>query len=250
MSARGIFANAIALAFVLSISPAAAQDADTQSAAPFGSPIDDQAIHVHAILNQLEGRFGAGGDAFRWSGEAWAGTDWNRLWLKSEGEATNGKVEDGQQELFYDRPISTYFDLQAGVRSDLDSGSGRTWAALGVQGLAPHFFEVSATAYASDTGHYAAKLEGSYDLLLTQRLILQPQIEMNFYTKDDPARRIGSGLSDLDTGLRLRYEITRKFAPYIGVTYEGKFGGTADFARAVGERTDELRFTLGVRTWF
>lgn len=244
-------AAAGALAFALSTSPAAAQDADTKSAAPFGSPIDDQAIHVHAILNQLEGRFGAGGSGFRWQGEAWAGTDWNRLWLKSEGDVTkNGTLEDGQQELFYDRPISTYFDLQAGVRSDLDSGSGRTWAALGVEGLAPYFFEVSATAYASDTGHYAAKLEGSYDLFLTQRLILQPQIEMNFYTKPDPARRTGSGLGDLDTGLRLRYEVTRKFAPYIGVTYEGKFGGTADFARAAGEKSDALRFTLGVRTWF
>lgn len=252
MSVRKRSANATigALIFALCASQVSARGADTISSAPFGPPIEDQAVYVHVIANQLEGRFGAGGNGFRWQGEAWAGTDTNRLWLKSEGEVNRrGDLEDGQQELFYDRPLTSYFDLQAGVRSDLDSVRGRTWAALGIQGLAPYFFEVSATVYASDGAHYAARLEGSTDLLLTQRLILQPQIEMNFYTKADPARRIGSGLSAIDTGLRLRYEVTRKFAPYIGLTYDGKFGGTADFARAAGERSGELRFTVGLRTW-
>ncbi|MDE2164428.1 MAG: copper resistance protein B, partial [Alphaproteobacteria bacterium] len=146
-------------------------------------------------------------------------------------------------------PLTTYFDLQAGLRSDLDSRAGRTWAAFGVQGLAPYFIDVSATAYASDSGQYAAKLEGSTDLLITQRLILQPQIEMNVYTKADAARGIGAGLSDLDAGLRLRYDINRKFAPYVGVVYTGKYGGTADFARAAGEPSGGLQFVFGVRTW-
>lgn len=239
---------AVLCAFVLPFAAAAAQP--DSNAAPFGAPVDDQPIYVHAALNQLEGRFGAD-NAFRWSGEAWAGTDTDRLWLRSEGEVTaRGLVRDGQQELFYDRPITPYFDLQAGVRSDIDSAAGRTWAAVGIEGLAPDFVDVAATAYASDTGHYAAKLEASTDWLLTQRLILQPQIEMNFYTKDDPARATGSGLSDLDTGLRLRYELSRKFAPYIAVTYEGKYGGTARFARAAADKTGDLRFTIGLRTWF
>lgn len=218
---------------------------------PYGvSPIEDEAIHVHALMDRMEGRFGAAGNGFHWSGEAWAGTDTNRLWLKSEGNvAADGTVEDGQQELFYDRPISPWFDLQAGVRSDIDSAPGRTWAAFGIEGLAPYFFEVSATGYVSSEGHFAAKLEGSYDLLITQRLILQPQIEMNVYSKPDPARGLGTGLADLDTGLRLRYEFSRKFAPYIGMSFAQSFGGTANYARAAGERTSDLRFVFGVRAW-
>lgn len=239
---------AAAIVFALSAPSAFAQAMDTSSASPFGPPMGGMEVYTHVILSQLEGRFGAG-SSLRWSGEAWTGTDMNRLWLKSEGEVTDGRLEDGQQEIFYDRPISSYFDLQAGIRSDIDAAAGRTWAAFGVQGLMPYFFEVSATAYASSSGHYAAKLEGSYDLLITQRLILQPQAEANFYSKADPARGLGSGLSDIDAGLRLRYEFSRKFAPYIGVTYEGRLGGTAGIARAAGERTDDVRLTVGVRAW-
>lgn len=218
-------------------------------AAQFGAPVDDQHVFYHALLNQLEGRFGAS-SSLRWSGEAWAGTDEHRVWLRSEGKLSNGEVDDGQQELFYGRPISTYFNAMLGARYDLDSLPGRGWGAVGIEGLAPLFFRVAATAYVGGDGHLAAKLEGSYDLLITQRLILQPQIEMNFYSLDDPARRIGSGLSEIDAGLRLRYEITRKFAPYVGVTYAGKYGGTAAFARDSGTPTDEVRFAFGVRAWF
>jgi copper resistance protein B len=199
----------------------------------------------------LEGRFGDGEARLRWQGEAWIGTDMNRVRFRSEGEWNRkGGVDDGQQELYYSRAISTYFDVLIGARYDLDTGPGRTWAAFGIEGLAPLFFHVSATAYVGDKGRAAAKLEGSYDLLITQRLILQPEVEMNLYAKDDPARRIGSGLCDLDAGLRLRYEITRKLAPYIGVTYERKFSGTARFAEADGEPSDAVRFTMGVRAWF
>lgn len=218
------------------------------SAAPFGAPVDDEHVFYHALLDEFEGRFGRD-SSFRWEGEAWAGTDMNRIYLRSEGEITGGKIEDGQQEVLYARPISTYFNVQGGMRYDLDSRPGRGWAAIGIEGLAPLFFHVSATGYASDEGHLAAKLEGSYDLLLTQRLILQPQAEMNFYSKADPARETGSGLSDIDLGLRLRYEFSRKFAPYIGVTYESKFGGSADFSRAAGEHPTDLRLTVGVKAW-
>ena len=218
-------------------------------AAPFGAPVDDQRVFYHLMLNQLEGRFGDT-SAFRWSGEGWLGTDENRLWLRSEGELSRGLLQDSQQELFYSRPISTYFNAMVGGRYDLDSLPGRTWGALGIEGLAPQFFRVAGTGYVSGDGHLAAKLEGSYDLLLSQRLILQPQIEMNFYTKDDPARLVGSGLSDIDAGLRLRYEITRKFAPYVGVTYEGKFGSTATYVAGAGEPINQVRFAVGLRAWF
>src|SRR5262249_46300306 len=104
-------------------------------AAPFGAPVDDQHVWFHAILDQFEGRFGGSNPSLRWDGEIWTGTDTNRLWFKSEGETKDGKVRDGQHELFYDRPISTYFDLQAGVRYDLDDRPGRAWAAFGIEGL-------------------------------------------------------------------------------------------------------------------
>ena len=219
------------------------------AAAPFGAPVDDEHVFHHLLFDQLEGRFGRD-SSFRWEGEGWAGTDMNRIVLKTEGTVSKGVMEEGDQELLYARPISTYFNLQGGLRYDLDSAPGRGWAAFGIEGLAPLFFHVSATGYVSDRGHLAAKLEGNYDLLLTQTLILQPQLEMNFYSKDDPARMIGAGLSDLDTGLRLRYEITRKLAPYIGMTYENKFGDTARFARLVGEPSSDMRFSAGIRIWF
>jgi copper resistance protein B len=254
MSGRDIALVAASILFGLA-SRAEAQmghampDAAPTNAAPFGAPVDDQRIFYHALFNQLEGRFGDT-SAFRWSGEAWAGTDEHRLWLRSEGTLNGGQVEDSQQELFYSRPISTYFDAKLGARYDLDSLPGRGWGAVGVEGLAPLFFRVAATGYVSGDGHLAAKLEGSFDLLITQRLILQPQIEMNFYSMDDPARRVGSGLSDIDAGLRLRYEITRRLAPYVGVTYDGKFGSTAAFAAGAGEPLNQVRFAVGLRAWF
>ena len=237
------------IALLASVAPALAQHGGPSEAAPFGSPVMDQHVWFHAIAEQLEGRFGRK-DGFRWNAEAWAGGDNNRVWLKSEGETDRqGRVEDGQHELLYARPITSFFDLQAGLRTDADSGAGRNWAALGVEGLAPLFFHVSATAYASSAGHYAAKVEGNYDLLLTQQLILQPEVELNFYSKADSRRGLGSGLADLDSGLRLRYEFTRKFAPYIGVAYESKFGGSAMMARSAGEKASNLRFTFGLRAW-
>jgi copper resistance protein B len=242
--------TAIALLGALSdIAHAQATPADDH-AGPYAEPhMLDEAIFVHGIFNQLEGRFGDS-NTFRWSGEAWAGTDENRIWLKTEGRLSNGELDDGIQELLYSRAITTYFNAQVGARYDLDALPGRGWGAIGIEGLAPQFFRVGVTGYVSGEGHLAAKLEASYDLLLTQRLILQPQIEMNFYTKDDPARLVGAGLSELDAGLRLRYEITRKLAPYFGVTYLGQYGATANYVNAAGGQAQQVRFTLGVRAWF
>ena len=166
------------------------------------------------------------------------------------GHASSGALEDGQHQFLYSRAITTYFDLQGGLRSDIDSRPTRNWAAFGIQGLAPYFFDLEVTGFVSGQGHLAAKLEASYDLLLTQRLILQPQVEVNLYSKGDPARMVGAGFADIDTGLRLRYEFSRKFAPYLGVVYEGKFGQTANFARRAGESTGGVRFVAGLRLWF
>ena len=217
-----------------------------------GPPVEDNQIFYHALLDQFEDRTNGPGNEFRWDGEAWAGTDMNKLWIKSEGFVRNGVVSDGDHEALYDRPVPRmrYFDAQVGVRADLDSGPRRTWAAIGIEGLAPYYFEFAPTLYVRDGGNVAGRLTGSYDLLLTQRWIVQPEAELNFYNKDDPTRQIGSGLSDLDTGVRLRYEISRKFAPYVGFAYNGKYGNTALYSRQAGETTSDPRFVFGLRLWY
>jgi len=251
MSALRIIPFAVALA--AAIAPAAAQTGSVTTpdmeAAPM-PPVMDQAIFAHDIFNQLEGRWNGSNPEFRWDGQGWVGTDYDKLWIKSEGTHSKGAVDDGQQQFLYSRAVTTYFDLQGGLRSDIDSRPTRNWAAFGIQGLAPYFFDLEVTGFISGEGHLAGKLEASYDLLLTQRLILQPQIELNLYSKADPVRLTGAGFSDIDTGLRLRYEFDRKFAPYIGVVYQGKFGQTANFARQAGESTGDVRFAFGVRVWF
>ena len=223
------------------ISPVTGNDA-----APFGvAPVDDERVYIHGIFDQFEGRIGDGA-AFRWEGEAWAGTDTNRVWLRSEGNATGARqVTDGQQELLYDRPISPYFDAQIGMRYDLDSRPGRAWAALGVEGLTPYLVHVAGTLYARDGGHFAAKMEAFRDIVLTQHVVLQPQAEVKAYSRQDPARKIGAGISDIDAGLRLRYDMIRKFSPYAGVTYARAFGGTAK----AGQEPD-IELAIGIRSWF
>ncbi len=210
-----------------------------------------ETIFWHALLDQFEGRTNGPDNEFRWDGEAWIGNDMNKLWLKSEGFVENGRVTDGDHEALYDRPIPflKYFDAQAGVRADLDSSRERVWGALGVEGLAPYFFQLAPTFYFSDD-RVAGRITGTYDLLITQRLIAQPEIEMNFYSKRDPGRGIGSGLSDLDTGIRLRYEISRKFGPYIGFAYTQTFGDSAKFTRAEGGIVHDPRFVFGIRLWY
>jgi copper resistance protein B len=183
-------------------------------------PVQDQEIFAHVIFSQLEGRTSGTDNEFRWEGQGWVGTDLDKLWIKSEGTLQgNGTLDDGQHQFLYDRAITTFFDLQGGLRSDIDTRPTRNWAAFGIQGLAPYFFD------------------------------LEPQIEVNVYSKADRARLVGPGFSDIDTGLRLRYEFSRKFAPYLGVVYEGKFGQTANFARRAGESTSDFRFVFGVRLW-
>jgi copper resistance protein B len=224
--------------------------ADLNNPAPFGSPVADEQIYTRFLIDQLEGRIGDGGTNLRWETEGWAGTDELRLQFRSEGERlSSGRVEDGQQELFLSKPISTWWNVQVGGRYDLDSAPGRAWGAIGIEGIAPRFFHVIATAYAGEKG-LASKVEVTYDQLITNRLMLEPEAELNAYSENDPARRIGSGFSDLDAGLRLQYQVTRKFAPYVGVVWEQTFGKTADLDRAAHETPGDVRFAVGIRSWF
>jgi copper resistance protein B len=243
------------MAIGLVLSAGAIQLASAQMSMPSSDMKDsmmENPVLAHARLDQFEGRTNGSDSEFRWDGEGWFGTDMNKLWVKSEGFGGNGSISDGDHEALYDHPIPRlrYLDAQVGVRADLDSGPRRAWTALGIEGLAPGYFEIAPTFYIRDGGHIAGRITGSYDLLLTQRWILQPEAELNFYSKDDPARQIGSGFSDLDAGLRLRYEVTRKFAPYIGFACNGRYGNTASYSRAAGKTTSNSQFLFGIRLWY
>ncbi len=209
-----------------------------------------QTIHSFFLVDKLEVFDADPGNGLSWEGLGWTGSDTNRLWLRSEGERADGKTESADLEVLYGRSITPWWDVVAGVRHDFKPGASQSFAAFGVQGLAPQKFEVEATGYIGERGQTAARFEVEYDLPFTGRLILQPMAEANLYGKNDPLRGIGSGLSTAEVGLRLRYEFTRKFAPYIGVVYERAFGNTADLRRDEAERVDDTRIVIGLRTWF
>ncbi len=227
---------------------------DADRAATFPKTIDHAAhgdgIHNFFLLDRLEAWNADPGTGLAWEGLGWIGTDLNKLWLRSEGERIGGVTEANSLEVLYGRSVGRWWDMVGGIRQDFEPGASQSWAAIGVQGLAPQKFEVAATAYLGTSGQTAFRLEAERELLLTNRLILQPLVEINFFGKDDPERGIGSGLSTIEAGLRLRYEVTRQFAPYIGVVRERAFGGTADFHRDANEAIDDTRFVMGVRVWF
>ncbi|MDE2051610.1 MAG: copper resistance protein B [Gammaproteobacteria bacterium] len=229
--------------------PMAAYAQQQPSEPGWPQPVQNDPSFGYAILNQNELRVGTP-DAYRWEGEAWYGNDFNRLWMKSEGsvDTSNGTAGEAEVQGLYSRAVSAFFNLQGGVRYDFDP-SARGWAALGFEGLAPLNWEIDAFAFVSGGGHLGARFEGYYDIYLTQRLVLQPQFELNAYSRPDRAARAGTGLTDADFGLRLRYELRRELAPYIGVTYETRYGATADMAHAAGIATNEVRFVAGIRAW-
>jgi copper resistance protein B len=181
---------------------------------------------------------------------AWYGRDYDRAVLKAEGHYDNSKFEEARTELLWGHAVTAFWNTQLGVRNDSGEGPGRSWLAFGIQGLAPYWLEVDASGYIGAEGRTALNLEAEYELLLTQKLILQPRIEADFYGKKDSERGIGSGLSEVTAGLRLRYEFLREFAPYVGVEWAGTFGGTADYARDEGVDTKETRAVAGMRIWF
>jgi copper resistance protein B len=192
-----------------------------------------------------------GRDGFRWEGEGWFGGDVDRLVVKSEGSGGFGEgLDDAEVLALYSRAIGPYFNMQAGVRYDIAPNPSRTYATVGFEGLAPYWFEVEGALFLSDKGDVLARVEGYYDQRITQKLILQPRAELSLAAQDVPENGIGSGLSDVELGLRLRYEIAKEFAPYVGVSWDRKIGDTADFARTAGEEASSTNLVLGVRAWF
>ena len=225
-------------------------DADRAAAASPGHGHEHgRTVFAFLMVDRLERwNDGAGGEA--WGVKGWIGSDEHRLWLRSEGEREGGKLAGADLEVLYGRPVARWWDLQAGVRHSFGPGPSRTAAAFGIAGIAPGKFEIEATGYLDEGGRLSARAEAAYTLLLTNRLILEPRIEAGWQAREDRDRGLGAGLSSLETGLRLRYEIDRRFTPYLGVVRVRSFGATAGLRRADGEATGETRVVAGVRLRF
>ena len=206
---------------------------------------------AQVMVNLAEAQFRNGRDGFEWDAEGWYGGDINRLWVKSEGDGEFGRsVKRVEVQALYSRAVGPYFNLQGGIRYDFKPNPSRVYAAIGVEGLAPSFFDVEGTLFLSNKGELLARAEGYYDQRITQRLILQPRAELNFAAQSTRATLTGAGLSDAEIGLRLRYDIRREFAPYVGVQYRRAFGDTRRFLRDAGEDAGSWSLLTGIRVWF
>jgi copper resistance protein B len=251
---------------------AAAQDSgmsmpDMLSAQPPSSPVaplpamsgpasmpnmemNDNASHAMLLIDQLEYADGYDGHGAMWEAEAWYGNDNNKWWLRSEGESSQGQIEEGDIEVLWNHPLSAFWSTQLGIRHDLAVESQRNWAAIGLEGLSPYWVELEATAYASESGRLAARTRAEYTLRFTRRWVLQPEFELNLYSKDDPAPQVGRDISNAQLGLRLRYEMTRQFAPYVGVVWTRRFATTAHLAFDDQVPAFDRQFVIGIRMWF
>ena len=202
------------------------------------------------MLDRLETQITNGDNALIWDAQAWYGTDENKLWIKTEGEYGFGsdEVEDAEIQVLWSKPVSAFWDVQAGLRYDLEP-KGRSHAVLGFQGLAPYWFEIDAALFLSHKGDLTSRIETEYDFILSQRLLLQPRAEIEISAQDIPKLGVGSGFGNLDLGLRLRYEIKREFAPYIGIEWQKNLGKTSQFTRATGGDPDNISLLIGIKAW-
>ncbi len=216
--------------------------------------VADDKIYTFVLFDELEYQQNGNTNPFRWDAEGWVGGDYDRLWFKTEGEQlTSGGGGEAEVQALYSRLISAFWDLQVGARLDVRYGEAdhaRGLIAFGVEGLAPYWFDVEASLFVSHKGDVSFRTTATYDLLFSQRLIGQPRFELNAAVQDVPEFGVGSGLNDIGLGWRLRYELRREFAPYLGISWIQRLGGTADLARAEGADTSEFALVGGVRVWF
>jgi copper resistance protein B len=228
-------------------------DQDRAAAFPqdlHGHAVHDRAINHYVLFDQLEWQLSGDTKGGIWDVKSWVGGDLNRIWIHSEGATDGSSLDEAEFHLTYGHSFSRWWDVVAGVRQDFRPGPAQTWATVGIQGLAPQFFDVQATLSVGESATTLARFEAEYDLLVTNRLILQPLVELNIYGKAIPERGIGAGLSVAEAGLRLRYEIRRELAPYFGLVWHRQFGDTVDFSRAAGHDSGGWRLAAGLRTWF
>lgn len=230
----------------------------SDGAAPMGYDAYGVALRIHddpllakVQIDNLESAHSSdGANSLQWDGRFWVGHNLNKLWIRNEGSRSKGRIEEGGVEAFWGHAVSPFWNLMVGMRHDLGTGPTRNWAAFGFQGIAPYEFEFEATAYAGPSGRTAFRLKTSQDWLFTQNLILTPELDMNAYGRADSQRDLGAGVTDASLSFRLRYEFTSQFAPYVGIAWAGKFGETANMARAAGTKSSETRWVAGIRFWF
>lgn len=255
----------------LAASPAAAQHAEHGAGASPVAPISaaeraeafpdlgdmrmadmmlENPLNKLVVIDRFEAQDSSQGDVLDWNVESWIGRDIARLWVRSEGERRGGDTERAELELLWGRSLSPWWELVAGARADFEPGNDRNWAAVGVHGLAPYRLDVEATAYLGSGSRTAVRVETTYEVLVTNRWIVTPLLELNWHGHTDQRRLVGSGLSTGELGLRLRYELRREVAPYLGLTRERAFGRTAELARAAGRDPDDTRLVAGIRVWF
>ncbi len=235
--------------------PHASSDGYTLESMPYAQPGRRQLrlADEHSVGSLLVDRLERSnvGNGTTYEAQAWFGRNYDRLVIKAEGNVAKGKLQESSTEVLWGHAVATYWNTQLGARFDTGSaGLGQEWMAMGIQGLAPYWFEVDVTGYVGNNGKTALSLSAEYELLLTQKLVLQPRVELSYYGQRDEAREIGKGLSDGALGARLRYEFKREFAPYLGVERVSKFGETAGLARNDGKKTDETRWVAGLRFWY
>ncbi|WP_244134664.1 copper resistance protein B [Burkholderia gladioli] len=227
-------------------------DADRRAVYRGGALHDmgDTELHSYFVFDQLEWQRRAAGGTLNWNGNGWIGGDLDRLWLRTEGSRVGSRLEDAEVQALWGHSITPWWDLVAGVRHDFRPSAAQTWLAFGIQGLALYNFESEVTAFVGQRGQASLRVEGRYDLLITNRLILQPSLEANLFAKNDAARGQGAGLGDTSLGLRLRYEVDRQFAPYLGISWDRSYGNSARMVVREGGRRSELSVLAGVRVWF
>jgi copper resistance protein B len=211
---------------------------------------EDDPLLYKVMVDKLELRNANGPNALVLEADAWIGYDLNKLWIKTDVERVNGNTEEAELQFLYSRAVAPFWDFQVGWRHDIKPKPTRDYLALGFKGLAPYQFEVDAGLFIGESGQVNARVDAEYEYMLTQKLILSPEVAVNLYSQNDAEVGIGSGLSDMELGLRLRYEIRREIAPYIGVNWAKKFGQTADYAKAEGEDASDVQLVAGIRIWF
>lgn len=237
----------VALVFLLAAGAAARAAGPVPDAHPH---MLENPVVFMAMAEELEWQDGSPDGTLAWDAFAWVGRDDARLWLRSEGSRTRNANDEVRTELLAWRPITAWWNVVAGVRHDTGDGPARTYGLIGLQGLAPYRIGIDADLFAGEGGQVGTRLEAEYRLLLTNRLILVPRVELEAYARDDADTGIGAGLAALEGGFRLRYEIRREFAPYLGVEWSAALGETADLTRAAGGEVRDARFVAGLRVWF
>ena len=228
-------------------------DEDRKAAFPpdlQGHGVHDGGLHFMVLADQLEWQVSDIGGGAIWDAKAWVGGDINRILVRTEANYQDGVFDDAEGHLLLGRNVSRWWTVVGGVRQDFTPGPARTWAAIGLQGLAPQWFDVEVTGYFGESARTALRAEVEYDLLVNDRVVIQPILELNLFGKSDPERQVGAGLSSIEFGARVRYEVRRELAPYAGLVWHRKVFATGDLAREEGHGVGGWRLVTGLRVWF